>query len=107
DASNTLLGRGVVDTENKVQELAKRIFATLAICLGICFAGTYIAVTGLLLSSASTVLRAIGFSLQKEGYTQVKGQIDPVTKADGAVSLMTLNARAKENSASYDLPHWE
>lgn len=57
---------------------------------------------------ASKVFRSVGFALQKNGYTHVRGEAAEET-ANGRISAMTYNVGGIAGGMSYDhcgLPHW-
>ena len=79
---------------SKVQEIAFRgIIATGALAGSLAAFSFPIPVLGgaACLGIASKLLRYIGFSLQQDGYTHVKGEIEEKTLLDGRFKLMTWN----------------
>lgn len=80
--------------ENRTKEIAFRAFSILA-------AVFTLAALALPLGILSKIARAIGFSLQKNNYTHIRGQA-PEKAVDGQVSVMTWNICGIGGGMHYD-----
>lgn len=86
--------------QSKVAEIALRTFIAIA--------GVVSIVTGILpvaaivLGVASKVLRAIGFALQKDNYTHVRGSAPEKALVNGEAKIMTWNVCGIGGGMNYD-----
>ncbi len=83
--------------ENKITEVAFRIFVAMTALAG----AIPILFTITVLGTTSKVLRAIGFALQKNHYTHVRGKA-PEKKLDGEVKILTWNICGVGGGMHYD-----
>src|SRR3990167_10562319 len=81
------------NTTSKIGEIGIRTFIVLGTALSLCFAGTYIILTAVVLGVGSKMFRSIGFAFQKEGFTHVRGQATEKVLENGQASILTWNIR--------------
>jgi exonuclease III len=94
---------------SKIKEIAIRAMIVLGALISFTFAGTYIFLTGVILSAGSKVFRAVGFHLQKNGFTHVKGSLPEISLKGGEAKVMTWNIRGYGGGLHYDhggVVHW-
>ena len=93
----------------KIVEVATRIFITLSAILGAMFAGTFLLFTAVILGTASKVLRAFAVSLQKEGFTHVRGEGRERILSDKTAKVLTWKIRGQTGGLHYKtggVVHW-
>jgi endonuclease/exonuclease/phosphatase family metal-dependent hydrolase len=83
------------------KEVAVRAFIVAGFTAGVVFAGAFLAIGAVALGLGSTVFRAIGFALQKEGFTHVRGSAPEKTLVGGEAKVMTWNLRERMAPWSY------
>ena len=96
------------NTTSKIGEIGIRTFIVLGTALSLCFAGTYIILTAVVLGVGSKMFRSIGFAFQKEGFTHVRGQATEKVLENGQASILTWNIRGVGGGLHYEggVVHW-
>ena len=81
------------NSTSRIREIGTRIliFSTATLCF--VFAGMYLLGATVVVAACSQLFRAIGVSLQKNGFTHVRGKLPEKTLEEGQLSAMTWNIR--------------
>lgn len=89
------------NTSSKIRELATRTFILAAASLAFTFAATHLAITAVVIGTCAKVLRAVGFSLQKNQFSHIRGAAPEKTLTGGQASVLTWNICGEEGGLSY------
>lgn len=93
---------------SKAKEIGIRVLIVLGAAISFCFAGTYIALTAVVLGVGSKLIRSFGFVLQNEGFTHIRGSAPEGKLENGQASIMTWNLRGHGGGLHYThgVVHW-
>lgn len=92
----------------KVKEVAIRALIVLGTVMSLAFAGTFICLTAVVLGVGSKIFRSVGFALQKNNFTHVRGHAKEKALQDGQANVMTWNIRGHGGGLYYigGVIHW-
>lgn len=88
--------------QNKMIEVAYRAFIFLAVIATLAVFALPVAAIVLTLGIASRVLRAVGFAMQKDNFTHVRGDLAETTLPNGEAKVMTWNVCGPGGGLPYD-----
>ena len=97
------------NSTSKVKEIATRALIVLGGALSLWFAGLYIVMGAVVLGAACKLFRGVGFALQKEGFTHVRGSAPEIALENGQAKVMTWNLRGHSGGLHYEhgVIHWQ
>ncbi len=78
---------------SKANEIGIRLLIIAGSILSLWFAGTFLAITAVVLFLGSKLFRAVGFAMQKDGFTHMRGSAPEKFLENGQASVMTWNLR--------------
>lgn len=97
------------NTSTKVKEVGRRLLILAASGLA-CYIGGHIAIVGtVILATGALAFRAIGFALQKNQFTHVRGSAPESLLANGQVKVMVWSLCGEHGGLSYrkgGVIHW-
>jgi hypothetical protein len=97
------------NTSSKITEIATRIFIFASAALAFAFAATHIIIATAIIGASSKLLRAVGFALQKDHFTHVRGNAPETTLTNGQASVLTWSLSGEWGGLSYKeggVVHW-
>lgn len=86
--------------QSKIVEIAYRTLIAVVGCVSV--VTLVLPITALVLGIASKVLRAVGFALQKNNYTHVRGSLPEKSLENGEAKVMTWNVCGIGGGMNYD-----
>ncbi len=97
------------NTSSKIKEIATRIFIFACATVAFACAATHLAFAAVVLGSCSKLFRAIGFALQKDHFTHVKGLLPEQALVGGQAKVMTWKISGEYGGLHYrqgGVVHW-
>ncbi len=97
------------NTTNKVKEIATRFCIFSSAALAFAFAGTHLLLTSVVIGAASQIFRVVGFALQKNRFTHVKGSAVETPLDRSHISVLSWDICGEYGGLSYrngGVVHW-
>ncbi len=97
------------NASSKIGEIALRTLVVLGGLMSFIFAGsTFLPFAAVVLVGGSTLFRAAGFALQKDGFTHIRGSAPEEALKNGQATVMTWNISGDDRSHyKKGIAHWD
>ncbi len=98
------------NASSKTKEIGTRMLIVLGGATSFYFAGIYVLAAAVVLSAGSKLCKKVGFALQKEGFTHLRGKALETSLAEGQATVLTWNVRGHGGGLHYaegGVVHWK